>query len=175
MVTRLAKIFIVFAFFITISSCDKQSCKKVTCGTGLECVTGKCVCADGTEGTGCTVASYVKYERNSATWIVSESCSPIAPFQSTNVYIQHDPASLQRLFIYNLFNGQCNPLVAYIYTNSNNEGNTLQIPSQNQNCSGNTVSGTGSYDDATNRIYLQIDFTYNNGTDYQCTETLYPQ
>lgn len=173
MITRLTKILILAAFFITISSCDKQSCKNVNCASGLVCVSGKCVCANGTEGTGCAVNSYVKYERNGASWLVGESCSPLAPFSSTNVFIQHNPANIQQLYINNLFNGQCNPIIAVIYTNGNNEGNTLQIPSQN--CSGNTISGTGSFDDGTGRVYLQVDYAYNNGTDYQCTETLYPQ
>ena len=167
----LTKILILAAFLVTISSCDKTSCKKVTCGSGLECVTGKCVCADGTEGANCATDSYVKYERNLSTCYVSESCSPIAPWSSTNVFIQHNPSNKDQLYINNLFNGMCNPIVALIITTADNKGNSLQIPSQN--CSGNSISGTGSFDESTNRIYLQLDYTYNNGTDYQCTENLY--
>ncbi|MDB5283019.1 MAG: hypothetical protein JWO06_2094 [Bacteroidota bacterium] len=160
------------AFYAGISSCEKQSCKNVSCANGQECVTGKCVCANGTEGSDCTTASYLKYERNSGSWYVSESCNQVNPYTSTNAFIQHNSANPQQIYINNLFGGNCSPIIAVIYTTSNNEGNTLQIPSQN--CSNGSISGTGSYDDATGRIYLQLDFLINNGVDYQCNETLSP-
>jgi hypothetical protein len=157
-------------FFIAISSCEKRSCNNVTCPAGQECVTGACVCADGTEGTNCATLSNTKYIHS---YYVSESCNPIPPFTSTNVFIQSNPNDNRQLYIYNLFGGNCNPVIAVIHTDGSNQGNTLEIPSQN--CSGNYISGRGSYDPSNARVTLLIDYTFNNGTDYQCTETLYQQ
>ncbi|HWB63611.1 MAG TPA: hypothetical protein VG603_08895 [Chitinophagales bacterium] len=168
MVKTLLKILVPVIFLTGAASCAKKNCSG-PCASNQECYEGACVCTDGTEGTNCLTYSYEKYERS---YYVSEACAPPEPYGSANVFIQHNPNNISQLLIYNLFYGSCSYIIAVIHTNGSNLGDILEIPSQNANCAGNTVSGVGSYDEANHRITLQLDFVAN-GTDYQCTETLY--
>ena len=118
MIKNLTKIFLATAFIVTISACERKSCNNVVCPTGQSCVSGSCYCTDGLEGDNCDVYSYVKYVRSYN--FVSESCNPVTPFTTANVFIQHDgAANLNQIQIYNLMGGYCTYVAALIRTDYN--------------------------------------------------------
>lgn len=170
MTKAFAKIFLVAALLITISSCERKSCQNVACPVGQACNNGKCYCADGYEGADCSTLSYLKYEAGSRSWNVSESCySSASNFGSYTCFMQGNPSDYRQVYIYNMLGNNCNPLIATIRTDYNNLGNILEIPTQS--CGGITVSGQGTY--YTNpyvNIVFQLNYSYNGGN-YQCTET----
>lgn len=172
---ELAKIFLVAAFLVTISACERQSCKNVVCPVGQACNNGKCYCADGYEGTNCDVESSTKYVTGYLNgsgiknWNVSESCnSPSPNFPSYTAYIVHNSSRPSEIEINNfLGNGT---VTAYIRTDQSNQGNIVEI--NTQSCGGITVSGQGTYDVTNSRITFQISYTLNGAT-YNCTHTFY--
>ncbi|MFN8322140.1 MAG: hypothetical protein U0T74_05730 [Chitinophagales bacterium] len=170
MMKEIAKIFLVLTFILSISACERKSCQNVVCPTGQSCNSGQCYCQDGLEGTNCTEYSYEKYVRTYN--YTSESCNPVTPFSTGSVFIQHDfSSSLNQIQIYNLMGGYCTYVTAVIRTDYSNKGNILEIPEQNYNCSGNIVSGQGTYDALNNRINLQLYYTFG-GLSYQCNTIL---
>ena len=165
-----AKIFLVAALIVTISSCEKRNCQNVACPVGQACNNGKCYCADGFEGTDCQTQSYLKYEAGVRDWYVSEACYSSSPnFGNYTAYMMGNPNDYRQVYIYNILGNSCSPMIATIRTDYNNMGNILEIPTQN--CGGITVSGQATY--AANpyvNIVFQLNYTYN-GASYQCTET----
>jgi hypothetical protein len=168
MITRAAKIFFVLICFLTISSCDRKSCKNVVCPVGQECNSGNCLCAGGTEGANCATNSYEKYVGLYGN--ASESCNPSAPFTTQTFYITWNGQYLNQIQINGLMGNNCYDIGAIIHTDNNNEGNVLEIPEQH--CGASTVSGQGTYDKLNHRVNLQL--YYNDGfTSYQCNTILY--
>lgn len=151
-----------------LPGCDSRSCRDVTCGLNQVCVQGNCLCADGLEGTDCSVQSFQKYLRN---YQVFENCfgtpSPVGNYMS---FIT--PGVRFNEVILNNFLGQGIQATAVIRTDQTNQGNLLQIPTQNWGST--SFSGQGFYNPATQRITFQM--TYNfNFTSYQCEHIFYPQ
>ena len=166
---QIVKIWIVLAFIVTAVGCDTNRCENISCPIGQNCNSGKCYCQDGYEGADCQIVSSQKY---AGTYNFSfESCNPSTPFSTTNVFIQPSSNYNNQIEIYNLMGGYCTYVLAIIRTDFNNEGNILEIPEQNSNCSGNSVSGQGTYDKLNNRINLQLYYTFG-GISYQCNTTL---
>ena len=177
MTKQIAKIFLVVALLITISSCERRSCQNVACPVGQTCNTGRCFCADGMEGTDCGVESWTKYVSGtlggsgSKSWNVTESCySATSNFPSYTSYITHNSAYPSVIEINNMMGGYCGQVIGYIRTDQSNQGNIVEI--QTQSCGALTLSGQGTYDVNYHRITFQLNYTWNGGT-YQCTHTLY--
>lgn len=167
MISRLAKIFFAFIFVVTVSSCDRKNCTNVVCPAGQACNNGQCYCPDGYEGSDCQTESFLKY--TSINSFTSESCNTPPPFTTTNVYITAG-SYVNQIHIHNLMGSNCFDVIATIHTDTNNEGNILEITQQN--CGASTISGQGTYDKVNHRINLQL--YYNDGfTSYQCNTTLY--
>lgn len=57
---------------ITYTSCNKDECKDVVCKNGGTCVSGKCSCATGYEGTNCETVSRTKMV---GSWSGSDACT----------------------------------------------------------------------------------------------------
>lgn len=169
MIKPFAKIFFAFIFFAAISSCEKRNCNNVVCPAGQACNSGKCFCADGFEGTDCQTQSFEKYVASSRYWNVSESCGNTPPnFSNSTCFFLHNSANPSEIEIVNMFNGNCNA-IAYIRTDQSNQGNILEIPTQN--CGGITVSGQGTYRTSNfAEIILELNYTWN-GNSFQCTHT----
>lgn len=168
MIERLVKMFLVAVLFISISSCEKKSCKNVTCGSGQECYNGACICQDGYEGTDCQTVSNTKY---AGSYNVSENCGANAPnFPYYTVYITADPNYPNRILIDNLF-GQ-GSVIAIITNIPGSLGNTLTI--QNQNIGALQVSGTGTYYPSNRSMIITFDYIWNGGS-YECQHTFYHQ
>lgn len=168
------KIFLVIAFFVGISSCERQSCKNVACPVGQQCNTGRCFCADGYENapgsTTCDQYAYLKYVASNRSWNVYESCyGSSSNFPSYTCFFQPNTSDFRQVYIYNLLGSNCSVLTAIIHTDGSNQGNILEIPTQN--CGGITVSGQAAYYSTPYvKIVFQLNYTFNGGT-YQCTET----
>ncbi|MES2622233.1 MAG: hypothetical protein V4615_15390 [Bacteroidota bacterium] len=164
MIIRFTKIFFAFIFILTVSSCERKNCTNVVCPAGQSCANGQCVCDNGYEGSDCQTLSYLKYTQlNSFT---SEQCNTVPPFSTSNVYITWDGTYAYQIRIHNLMGSNCFDVLANIYTDSNNEGNQIQIPEQS--CGGSSVSGQGTYDKVNRRLTLEL--YYNaGGTPYTCT------
>ena len=52
---------------VVYSSCTKDDCKDVVCQNGGTCVSGKCQCPTGYEGTNCETLSRAKFLKNGST------------------------------------------------------------------------------------------------------------
>ncbi len=168
MKNQIAKIFLVAALLVTISACERQSCKNVVCPVDQACNNGQCYCADGLEGTSCSVLSYQKYlTLNNPSY---ESCNTATPFVTTNVYFTWDGVYINQLNIHNLMGSYCSDVIATIHTDATNEGNILQI--NEQPCGGSSVSGQGTYDKVNHRVTLQLYYNIG-GSNYQCSTILY--
>ncbi len=164
---QMAKIFLVLIFIVSISACERQSCKNVACPIGQGCKNGKCYCADGYEGTNCDINSYEKY--TAINYSAYESCNTPPPFSTSNVYITWDGSYINQVHIHNLMGSSCSDVIAIIRTDPSNEGNILEI--NEQNCGGSTVYGQGTYDKLNHRINLQLNYTVS-GISYSCNTTL---
>lgn len=170
MIKEIAKIFFVAIFIVTISSCERQSCKNVACPIGQTCNTGRCFCADGYEGTNCDINSFEKYVANNRNWNVTESCYSGTPnFASYQAFFLHSSSTPSELEIVNMLGGNCT-ISANIRTDQSNQGNIVEILTQS--CGGITVSGQGVYNVNNHTIKFDLNYTFN-GTSYQCTHTFY--
>jgi hypothetical protein len=159
---------ILFSLLIiaTTSSCDRKSCKDVVCGVNQQCNNGACICNDGYEGGDCQTESFQKYI---GSYNVTESCySSVNNFGSYSTYIQADYNYVNRIIITSLF-GYTNA-TGIIHTDQSNQGNYIEIPYQTQGAL--SFSGQGTFDPYTNRMSLDLNYTYNGGS-YQCTHTFY--
>ena len=171
MIKEIAKIFLVAALLITISSCERKSCQNVACPVGQACNSGRCFCADGYEGTNCNTLAYEKYVANFKSWNVTESCySASTNFPNYISYITHNSSYPSQIEINNMLGGYCGQVIGYIRTDQSNLGNIVEI--QTQSCGGITLSGQGIYDVNYHRITFQLNYTFNGGS-YQCTHTYY--
>lgn len=162
----------VFGFLLiaSIASCDRKTCQNVSCPVGQACNNGACYCTDGYEGTDCNTYAYEKFVANFRTWNVIESCYSSSPnFPSYTSYFTHNSSNPSEIEIINMLGGMCT-VYAYIRTDYNNQGNIIEINSQN--CGGITISGQGTYNPSLNRITFNLNYTFNGGT-YQCTHTYY--
>lgn len=175
MIKEMAKIFLVAALLLTISACEKQSCKNVSCPVGQACNSGKCFCADGYEGTNCDVESNTKYVTGYLggsgykDWQVYETCnSSSSNFPGYNSTITHNSSNPSEIEINNFFGR--GTVYANIRTDQSNQGNIVEI--NTQDCGGVTVSGQGTYDVTNSRITFQLNYTLF-GASYNCTHTFY--
>ena len=179
MVQRFTKIFFAAIFLIFISSCEKKSCKNVSCPAGKTCYEGACVCPDGYEGSNCDTLSSTKYIGN---WNVSENCgNSQSPFQNYYpVYIQAGNCigstyNTANVIVISAFFGQGPLCVQIVNTSPGNQGNTLVIPPQTVG----TVSvassqGYYTYSNGAAQIVITLNYTANS-FNYTCQETLYKQ
>lgn len=167
MLKEMAKLFLVAALLVTISSCDRQTCTNVNCPIGQSCHNGRCYCQDGYEGTDCQTPSYQKYVGlNNYAY---ENCNAAPPFVTNLVSITWDGISTNQVVINGLMGSNCNGIVAYIRTDTNNEGNILEI--NQQYCGGASVYGQGIYDKANRRVNFQLYYSFG-GNNYQCSTTV---
>ena len=177
---RFTKLFFAAIFLLTISACDKKSCKNVVCPADQTCYNGKCLCYDGYEGANCTTLSSDKY---TGSWYVTENCGAGVPsnFSNYTIYIQPVPAGgsygVNTLTITPLF-GVGTFYAQILNTDPNNLGTTIFIPQQYQG--GLQISNSyGTYLPAgssggTAEIMITLNYTYG-GFNYQCQETFYKQ
>jgi hypothetical protein len=178
MKNQVAKIFLVAALLITISSCERKSCQNVACPVGQACNNGRCFCADGYEGANCDVESWTKYTSGllsgsgSKSWNVTESCYsvPQPNFPSYTAFITHNSSYPNVIEINNMMGGYCGQVIGYIRTDQSNQGNIIEI--QTQSCGSLTLNGQGTWDPNYHRITFQLNYTFN-GLSYQCTQTFY--
>ena len=166
----LAKIFFASIFLVFVSACERKSCNNVVCPANQSCFNGQCYCADGLEGTNCQTYSYTKYVDNNRSWYVNESCSGASSnFPSYTCFFTQYSSNPSEIQINNFLGGNCTAY-AYIRTDQSNQGNIIDIPSQN--CGGITVSGQGTYYSNNHRIIFQLNYTFNFAS-YSCTHTFY--
>lgn len=162
-----AKILFGFIILLQITACDRRSCQNVVCSTSQQCYNGLCYCVDGYEGTDCATASYQKYVGN---YSVSETCNGASPnFFNYECSIYPDPNYINRVYINDLF-GQGVQATMFIHTDQNNQGNSVEVPLQQQGSL--SYSGQGTYDSYNNRMVINFNYTYN-GLSYGCTHTFY--
>jgi hypothetical protein len=174
---KFTKIFFAAIFLITISSCDKKSCKNVACSTGMECYQGKCLCNDGFEGANCSTLSSDKYVGN---YQVSENCGGSPPNftggYTVNIFSAGGSYSVNTIVLSNFLNA--GNVYAYIQnTDPNNLGTTIYVPSQNPGSNIQISASYGTYYPAGTaggviEIIINMNYTYG-GYNYQCQETLY--
>ncbi|HLP50464.1 MAG TPA: hypothetical protein VK154_06235 [Chitinophagales bacterium] len=164
MIKEMAKIFLVAALLITISSCDRQSCNDVVCANGTNCYQGNCYCPDGYEGTDCLTRSADKYYNLNN--FASENCNGAPPFNTNLVSITSSGGNANELVITGLMGGYCSSVTAFIRTDTNNEGNIIEI--NEQSCGGSSVYGQGTYDKANRRVTFQLYYNFSGQT-YQCS------
>jgi hypothetical protein len=154
---------------LLLSQCDRRSCNDVVCGVNQGCSNGNCFCADGYEGSNCNIESYQKYV---GTYQVYETCGGSScNFCNYTSYITPDGFDVRRININNVLN-QGGSLLAVIRTDQSNQGNFLEVATQN--LGGITVSGQGYFDSANNRLRLELNYTYNFNS-FQCTQMFYKQ
>lgn len=166
------QIILATALLTAIGSCDRNNCKNVICQVNQQCLDGGCYCADGYEGTDCNTESYLRYTSNGGTFNVVETCySSSSNFFNYTCYVIPS-TQVNRVLINNLF-GIVASTTAFIRTDaSTGKGTFIEIPQQQQGAF--TYSGTGNYNDFTNRMTINFNYTYNGGS-YQCTHTFYKQ
>lgn len=174
MIKEIAKIFFAAIFIVTISACERQSCKNVTCPAGQNCNNGKCFCPDGYEGTDCLTLSNTKYDGHS--FNVTVNCFGSNPPFGTSGYTAYMSADSDPRLIHisGLLGGVCSDIIAVIRTDAGtNQGNILEISAQNNNCGGITVSGDGTWYPQTNSIIFNLNIS--SGGTYNCQHTFYRQ
>lgn len=160
--------FFSFILLISMAGCDNRSCEEVICGINSSCFQGRCFCADGYEGTDCSVMSAQKYIGN---YQVIEDCDNVGPnFPSyfANIIPGQQPS---RLFITGLFSMGI-PAEAIIRTDGNNRGNILEINTQSVGAL--VFSGEGTFDEFNNRLTVNFSYTFG-GVPYNCRHTFYKQ
>ncbi len=173
MIKEIAKIFFAAIFIVTISACERQNCKNVSCPSGQNCNNGKCFCPDGYEGSDCLTLSNAKYDGYS--YNVSVNCFGSNPPFGTSGYISYMSADSDPRLIHisNFLGGACSDVIATIRTDGSNEGNILEINYQNASCGGISVSGNGTWYPQTHTIVFNLDIT--SGGTYSCQQTFYRQ
>ncbi len=169
MKNQIAKILLAAALLITISACDRKTCQNVACPVGQGCNNGQCYCADGYEGADCLVPSVDKYVDNYRNWNVTETCYTSSPnFPSYTAYFVHNSSNPSEIEIHGMLGGT---IYANIRTDNSNQGNIVEINSQNTGAY--IVSGQGVYDVNLRRITFNLNYGYSNGPTNQCTHTFY--
>jgi hypothetical protein len=178
MIGKLIKLLFCGALIVTISSCDRDSCRHVTCPTNLECASGSCVCLDGYEGTDCSTLSSTKYTSHS--WLVNNNCNdPNSSGQYyTQIYTCNNAIGVNCITFNGLVDGQS--VSALIEnTSAGNLGNTLVINSQSSGAITIQQGSSGTYfaSSATSATpYILINLNYVNGNNaFSCQFTLYQQ
>ncbi len=170
---RFAKIFIAAIFLITISSCDKKSCKNVVCASYQTCYEGQCLCPDGYQGTDCATLSSTQY---TGTWNVTENCGNGIPPNagSYQVYIAPTGSPVNYITITNLL-GMATVNAQIYNTTPGNEGQSIFIAAASQG--GFSIANSyGTYSDASGTPVITLVLNYNlNGINYSCQETMYKQ
>lgn len=163
MLKSFVKIFVAAIIITTIAGCDNKSCNDVVCDYGQNCFQGQCYCADGFEGTDCSIQSTNKYI---GSWQAYENCyTGIPNFSGYNCYISPSSNYVFQVEISNLF-GIGMYVLANIRTDQSNQGNIIEIPTQTQGSL--TVQGEGTFNSVNNNMSINFNYTYN-GTTYQCT------
>ncbi len=174
MIKEIAKIFFVAIFIVTISACERQSCKNVSCPTGQGCNNGKCYCPDGYEGTDCLTLANTKFVQPYYYDVTVNCFGSTPPFSTSGytayMYADSDP---RLVHIQGLLGGVCSDIVAVIRTDpGTNLGNVLEIQYQgSNNCGATTVSGSGTWYPQSNSIVFNLDI--NAGGTYSCQHTFY--
>ena len=175
---KFTKIFFAAIFLITISSCEKKSCKNVACPADQTCYQGKCLCYDGYEGANCTTLSSDKY---SGQWQANESnCNGSPPnytgAYSVSIFAAGGSYGANVIVLSNFMNAG-NVYAQILNTDPNNLGNMIFVPAQNPG-GGVTISNSyGTYFPAGTAggvTEISINLNYSlAGYNYGCTETLY--
>jgi hypothetical protein len=188
MIRSIAKIFLVAVFIVTISSCERNGCKNVTCPVVVntanqpvpqQCIQGKCVCEDGYEGATCDTASYLKYAGNYTGY---ENCSISGVPNNFSIYYPYIASAgsnypINYIAIYNFLG--VGTVIAQIQNNAANTGASIYIPSQSP---GGGIIISDSYGNYSTQlqtgnieILINLNYSYANSGIYQCQETLYKQ
>jgi hypothetical protein len=146
--------FLSIGAFCTVlyTSCSKDECKGVTCQNGGTCSGGNCTCATGYEGTNCEKQARSKFIK---AWAASDV--PVASAPAIAPYSAVISASTTSSAVTDVVIGGFS---ANYFTNAvkaSVSGNTITIASQQPDNDGYAVSGTGTYNTATNKI----DWTYS--------------
>lgn len=159
---------LLFQLFITLAGCDTRSCEEVICGINSSCFQGRCFCADGYEGTDCSVMSAQKYIGNYQVQEICDNGGANFGTYSATIIPGQQPS---RLFITGLF-AMGIPAEAIIRTDGNNRGNILEINTQSVGAL--VFSGEGTFDDFNNRLTVNFNYTFG-GVPYNCRHTFYKQ
>ena len=117
---------------LTISSCDPDKCKAITCAYGGVCDGGQCTCATGYEGNQCEKITRDKF---TGTWSVTEKGTLTNPALYT-LKIK-DGGAVHEVAIENFYNLFPSGVEVYAYVSND----TLYIPRQEQ--FHRTVEGRG--------------------------------
>ncbi len=141
---------------ITVSSCKKDPCKKVTCQNGGVCQDGNCKCNLPWEGSRCEVDARDKFV---GSWRGTINCGS-GP-EETTISITKSSVTPTRIIIEDIY-GELT------------SSNTFDIPTQTVNVEGTavTVNGRGNLNGN------QLTLTYNvtiQGSAFTCTGTFNKQ
>ena len=138
---------------VLYTSCTKDPCKNVVCQNGGTCSGGNCTCVPGYEGTSCETLSQTKF--TSKTWTASDkNVSTSAPIP-TYVATITAGATVTDVLI-GTFSGKTSSGTSYFVNDVkgtiSQDGLTITVASQAPDNDGYTVSGTGTYNNATKQI-----------------------
>ncbi len=130
---------------LTLTSCDDDPCKDVTCGDHSACFEGDCICDVGYEkdAAGNCVSERVKFL---GTWSASDNCSSSGT--ATYITVTSTGTSEGQVSIANFWGLFTNAVSATI------SGDTITIARQEPDGDGYFVEGTGTFSNG------QINWTF---------------
>ncbi len=172
-------------FLLVTSSCEKRSCKNVTCASYQTCNAGYCLCPNGYEGDTCNIISATKFIGN---WRATENCINdngsyynFGPYY-TNIYATVPGSAVYgvNIIYFNTLLGGGPVYAQILNTTSTSEGITLYIPPQTlPNGVVITAGSQGYYSPpaiAGVKPTMTITVNYNyQGNSNTCTENFYKQ
>lgn len=117
----LSAIGVISAFsFVTLTSCDPDKCKSISCAYGGICNEGKCLCQSGYEGPQCETLMKKKFL---GTWVVTET-GTISDSRQYSVVIEGGP-NMTGIKIKNFYNNNLSvPIDAFV------RGDTFTVTQQ---------------------------------------------
>ncbi len=138
---------------VVYTSCNKDACKNVVCQNGGTCSGGNCKCTPGYEGNNCELLSQTKF--TSKTWTASDKAVSTGVAIPTYVATITAGAGVTDVLI-GTFSGKTSSGTSYFVNDVKGtigqDGLTVTIASQAPDSDGYTVSGTGTYNEATKQI-----------------------
>jgi hypothetical protein len=151
---------LVMALFgaMTVSSCKKDPCKKVTCQNGGTCQDGNCKCNLPWEGSRCEVDARDKFV---GAWQGTENCGTPTNYTTT---INRSQTSQVRITIYE-------PAFQITYYAELTSSTTFTIPQQTYTVQGLAIGINGNGTLNGNTLIMNV--TYSSGSDaLTCSYTL---
>lgn len=106
---------------VTLTSCDPDKCKTISCAYGGVCNEGKCLCQSGYEGPQCETLMRKKFL---GTWVVTET-GTISDSRQYSVVIEGSTTNMTGIKIKNFYNNNLSiPVDAFV------RGDTFTIAQQ---------------------------------------------